>query len=167
MASELNLNTLTPCFVCVPLCEICSKCHHKNNSCSNLKWQKLRPRSDMITSEKAFLSFIPSHSPSESCSSATLPLDTFIDKRFLKSHRTINWYVSWIRFKPNAYELYVIIVHLKIMAINILIISNSLNFYYKISRVKQQVQYWSRLSRRLGINRGLINGIILQLQGGW
>lgn len=46
-------------------------------------------------------------------------------------------------------EFYVIIDHLKIIAINSLVISNSLDFHYKVSRVKE-VLLWLGFSRSLG-----------------
>lgn len=107
-----------------------------------LKRQKLRSGFSLIANEQSLLHFV-----------FNLCFYTCVLMRFLKTHCCINWYVSWIHFKSNAHKLYVIIVHLNIMAVNILIISNSLNFYYKISRVKQQGQHCSRLS---GINWGLI-----------
>lgn len=58
------------------------------------------------------------------------------------------------------------IVLLEIMSINILIISNSLNFYYKIARVKQQVQYFSRLSRSLGVKQSLIMKLFCNYRSG-
>lgn len=55
----------------------------------------------------------------------------------------------WKSFKANVHEFCVIIVHLKIMAINSLVISNWLDFHYEVSRVKE-VLLWLGFSRSLG-----------------